>query len=86
MLEANNPGTITCIKTDNENCFLYFFMALGQTIAWLKKVKPIVAIDETHLKGKYKGTLFIALFFDGYEQIYPLALGIADKKNEILYT
>ena len=86
MLEANNPGTITRIETDDENCFLYFFMALGQTIAGFKKVRPIVAVDGTHLKGKYRGALFIASCFDGNKQIYPLAFGIADTENKILYT
>ena len=86
MLEANNPGTITRIETDDENCFLYFFMALGQTIAGFKKVRPVVAVDGTHLKGKYRGTLFIASCFDGNEQIYPLAFGIADTENEVSYT
>ena len=38
MLVANNPSTITCIETDDEICFLYFFMVLGQTIARFKRL------------------------------------------------
>ena len=38
MLEADNLGTITHIETDDENYFLYFFMALTQTIKDLKRL------------------------------------------------
>ena len=34
------------------------------------------------MKGKYKGTLFVAAYLDGNEQIYPLALGVGDTKNK----
>ena len=86
MLETKNSGTVTRIETNDENCFIYFFMALGQTITEFNKVRHVVVVDETHLRGKYKGTLFIASCFDGNEQIYPLAFGIAETENEISYT
>ena len=70
MLETKNPGTITCIGTTNDNCFLSFFMTLSQSIVEFKNVRLVVAVDETHLKGKYKGSLFIASCFDGNVQIY----------------
>ena len=86
MLETKNPGTITCIETTDDNCFLYFFMAFSQSMAGFKKLRPVVAVDGTHLKGKYKGMMFIASCFDGNQQIYPLAFGIADTENETSYT
>ena len=55
-------------------------------MAGFKKLRPVVAMDGTHLKGKYKGTMFITLCFDGNQQIYPLAFGIADMENETSYT
>ena len=62
MLEAKNSGSMTCIKTDSHNCFLYFFMALGQSIAGLNKLRIVLAVDGTHLKGKYKGTFCCIMF------------------------
>ena len=53
MLEAKNSGSMTHIETDSQNYFLYFFMALGQSIAGFNKLRPVVAIDGMHLKGKY---------------------------------
>ena len=86
MLEAKNPGSMTRTETDSHKCFLYFFMALGQFIVGFNKLRPIIAVDWTHLKGKYKGTLFVVAYLDGNEQIYPLALGVGDTKNEQSYT
>ena len=86
MLEKNNPETLTRIETAVDNSFLYFFMALGQSRAGFNKVRPVVAVDGTHLKGKYKGTLYVAACFDSNEQIFPLAFGIGDTENESSYT
>ena len=85
-METKNPGTITCIEMTDDKCFMYFFMTLLQRIVEFNKVKPVISMDETHLKGKYKGSLFIASCFDGNEQIYPLAFGIVDTENETSYT
>ncbi|XP_017972557.1 PREDICTED: uncharacterized protein LOC18604681 [Theobroma cacao] len=43
---------------------------------------PVVAIDATHLKGKFKGILFVAICKDANEQIYPLAIGIGHVEDE----
>ena len=88
MLEAKNPGSMTHIETDSHNCFLYFFMTLGQSIVGFNKLKPIVAVDGTHLKGKYKykATLFVATCLNGNEQIFHLAFNVRDTKNEQSYT
>ena len=77
---------MTRIKIDSHNCFLYFFMALGQSIAGFNKLRSVVAVDRTHLKEKYKGTLFVATCLHGNEQIYPLAFGVGDTENEQSYT
>ena len=41
-----------------------------------------VAVDETFLKCKYQGTLFIATSLDGNNQVYPLVFGIGDSEND----
>ncbi|EOY21842.1 Uncharacterized protein TCM_013984 [Theobroma cacao] len=43
---------------------------------------PVVAIDATHLKGRFKGILFVAICKDANEQIYPLAIGIGHVEDE----
>lgn len=41
----------------------------------------MIVIDETFLKGSYKGTMFVATCKDGNNQIYPLAFSVGDSKN-----
>lgn len=43
---------------------------------------PVVAIDATHLKGRFKGILFVAVCKDANEQIYPVAFGIGHVEDE----
>ena len=79
MLEQAIPGTVTKMQTDSKNRFQYLFMALGPSInGFLSGCRPVISIDATYLKGKYRGVLFVAAAKDGNEQIYPLAFGFAD--------
>ena len=66
MLKQENPGTVTKLQVDEDNRFEICFMAFGACIFDFREYcKPIIAIDRTHLKGKYKGILFIATTMDG---------------------
>ena len=83
MLEKENPGTITKLLKDEENRFEYAFMSLGPSITGFKECcRPVIVIDGTHLKGKFRGVLFVAAAKDGNEQIYPIAFGVGDKEND----
>lgn len=44
--------------------------------------KPIVQVDGTHLFGKYKGTLLIAVTQDDNNNVLPLAFAIVESKND----
>ncbi|CAL9018428.1 unnamed protein product, partial [Prunus brigantina] len=82
-LEHVNSSTRTYIHTDENNHFLYFFMAVGACIrGFQSSMRPVIAVDATHLKCKYKGVLFVANAFDGNRNIYPLAFGIGDLEKD----
>ena len=82
MFEQTISGTITKMKIDYKNRFEYLFMTFGpSTNGFLFGCKPIIAIDATYLKRKYRGVLFVAAAKDGNEQIYPLAFGFADGES-----
>ncbi|XP_034197459.1 uncharacterized protein LOC117612938 [Prunus dulcis] len=82
-LERVNSGTRTYIHTDENNHFLYFFMAVGACIrGFQSSMRPVIAVDATHLKCKYKGVLFVANAFDGNRNIYPLAFRIGDLETD----
>ncbi|KAK0596669.1 hypothetical protein LWI29_017891 [Acer saccharum] len=43
-------------------------------------IRPVIAIDATHLKSKTRGGLLVVVCKDGNEMIYPLAFGFANSK------
>ena len=44
-------------------------------------MRPVIAVDGIHLKGLYRGTMFVATCLDGNNQLYPLAIGVMDSEN-----
>jgi hypothetical protein len=81
---TTNPGTAFFIETGGDNCFKYFFMALGQCIRGFRNaMRPVILVDGTTLKAKYQGKLIIATCQDANIQIYPIAFGIVDSENDL---
>ncbi|KAI9180554.1 hypothetical protein LWI28_006007 [Acer negundo] len=84
VLEQQNPGTITDLQCADDDTFLYFFMLLGSSIRGFRRcMRPVIAIDGTYLKGRFGGTMFVATAQDGNEQVYPIAFGYGDSKNNL---
>ena len=69
MIPRNNP---------NEEIFQHVFWAFTPSIQGFTHYRPILSIDGTHLYGKYKGTLLIAMGCDGNNQLFPLAFSIIE--------
>ena len=58
-------------------------MASGSSLrGFTSYIRPVIAVDGTFMKGKYKGTLFIATSLDDNNQLYPVALGVGDSEND----
>ncbi|KAL6290903.1 hypothetical protein ACE6H2_008413 [Prunus campanulata] len=58
-------------------------MSLGPCIREFRTViRAVIALDETFLKGKYHGTLFVATCKDVNNQTYPVAFGVGDSEND----
>lgn len=49
---------------------------------FLSSGRPVIVVDGTHLKGKYRGVMFVDAMKDENEQIFPLAVGIGDNEND----
>lgn len=82
-----NPGSVTRLRVDEHERFEYVFFSLGVSInGFLNHEMPVIVVDDTHLKCKYKGILFIAASNDGNEQVFSLAVGISDKENNNSWT
>ncbi|KAK3183209.1 hypothetical protein Dsin_030495 [Dipteronia sinensis] len=79
--------TVTKFETDSQNRFTYGFIALGASIEGFHVViRPVIAIDATHLKAKTRGVLLDAVCKDGNEMIYPLTFGFVNSECTELWT
>lgn len=72
MVQQSNVGSVVNLQTDTEDRFQYAYMALRASIdGFLTSGRPVIVVDGTHLKGKYKGIMFVAATKDVNEQIFP---------------
>nr|GEY67660.1 transposase, MuDR, MULE transposase domain protein [Tanacetum cinerariifolium] len=72
-----NEGSVTHIETDAEGCFKLLYVGFGVAIrGFLTLMRPLIIIDEAHLKGTYEGTNLLAVGIDGNNQIVPIATGM----------
>ncbi|KAH9670064.1 UDP-N-acetylglucosamine transporter ROCK1 [Citrus sinensis] len=72
LLTTANEGTVTHLEQDGDGNFLYYFVALGSSIkGFMQYIRPVIAVDSTHLKGLYRGSMFVAACLDGNNQLYP---------------
>ncbi|XP_060202735.1 protein FAR1-RELATED SEQUENCE 4-like [Lycium barbarum] len=85
MIKLRNPGTVANIKWTAGNKFKYAFFAYGASIEGWKHCRPVMMVNATFLKSKYRGVLMIAVAKDGNNNIFPLAFGIADSENNESY-
>ncbi|KAK2644599.1 hypothetical protein Ddye_019794 [Dipteronia dyeriana] len=86
-LEEVNSGTITTLKTNVTNQFEYMFIAHAASLhGFCTVIRPVIAIDGTHLKGKFSGIMFVTICLDANNQVYPLAYGFGDVEDEMSWT
>ncbi|XP_019242649.1 PREDICTED: uncharacterized protein LOC109222791, partial [Nicotiana attenuata] len=74
MMVAKNPGT-----------FAYMFFAPAASVAGWSYCRPVIVVDATFLKSKYRGVLFVAVSKDANNQIFPLCFGVAESENNEAY-
>lgn len=81
MTEAND-GAVTHLEQDRDDNFLYYFVTLGSSVKDFKQyIRPVIAVDGSHLKRLYRGSMFVATCLDENHQLYPLAIGVLDLEN-----
>ncbi|KAJ9540662.1 hypothetical protein OSB04_027168 [Centaurea solstitialis] len=82
-VELNNPGTHTRIVVGNDGRFVSCFFALGCSIRTFRSglLRKVLIIDGAHLKGRYSGTMFLAVAMDGNNQVVPIAIGVAKSES-----
>ncbi|XP_016185320.1 uncharacterized protein LOC107626950 [Arachis ipaensis] len=54
------------------------FWSFNPCIRAFRHCKPLIQVDGTHLYGKYKGTLLVAVAQDGNQNIVPIAFALVE--------
>ncbi|KAL7185432.1 hypothetical protein ACSBR2_027384 [Camellia fascicularis] len=78
----NNPGSYINIDYDDQNhWFIRFFISFKACIDGFNHCRPLLFLDGTFLKGKFKGNLLAATAKDDNQGLFPLAIAIVDSEN-----
>ena len=81
-LKLMNPGSVTNIETSNDDRFRRFFWAFAPSIrAFTSSLRPMIAVDGSHLRGKYPGVLLVAVTLDGNHKLFPIAFAFAEAEG-----
>ncbi|XP_021741484.1 uncharacterized protein LOC110707748 [Chenopodium quinoa] len=85
-LKESNPGTVVEWRllestVPGTHIFQRVFWAFKPCIDGFRHCRPLITIDGTHLYGKYKGTLLIAMGTDANFQLFPLAFAVVEGEN-----
>ncbi|KAM1000023.1 hypothetical protein ACFX2A_006816 [Malus domestica] len=82
-LISTNSGSYCVVECDpNTLRFWRLFVCYGACIEGFRWCRPLLFIDETNLKSKYKGQLIGAMGKNGNQGSFPFAFAIVDKENE----
>ena len=82
MLRETNLDTVVNLKVGLENRFKYLFIVFDDSIKGFQYCRPVVIVDSTHLKEKYRGVLFTLVCHDANKQIFLLVFCIGDSEND----
>ena len=80
-IKQSNLGCVVIWKTcdinmPNNEIFQRVFLSFKPSIEGFEHCRPVMSIDGTHLYGKYKGILLIAMRCDGNNHLFPLSFSI----------
>ncbi|XP_047961462.1 uncharacterized protein LOC125206219 [Salvia hispanica] len=86
-LQSRNPGTIVewkhneLLSQGRNKVFYYVFWALGPAIHAFQECQPVLTIDGTHLRGRFKGKLLVACGVDANKKTLPIAYAVVDEET-----
>jgi hypothetical protein len=82
-LKANNPGSVIGYTRDADLTLRDLHVFPEFVNESLNFVRPVISLDAAHLKGKYKGTLFIATVLTANNEVYPLGFLISSGNEDL---
>ncbi|KAL7163418.1 hypothetical protein ACSBR2_039510 [Camellia fascicularis] len=79
---AHNPGSYIKFEYDDHtHCFTRYFISFKACIDGFNHCHPLLFLDATFQKGRFKGFLLAATTKDGNQGLFPLAYVVMDSEN-----
>ncbi|BBG93605.1 hypothetical protein Prudu_001671 [Prunus dulcis] len=86
-VKKTNIGSFCTLECEaGINRFRWFFVSFGSCIAGFQYCIPLLFINATFLKSKYKGQLLCASGKNRNQGFYPIAFGVVDFETEENWT
>ncbi|KAK4375806.1 hypothetical protein RND71_006483 [Anisodus tanguticus] len=78
-----NPGTVVKLVLNDEKRLQRFFFSLHASVHGFKHgCRPLVFLEATSLRSKYKETLMTATGVDADDGFFPVAFAVIDTEND----
>jgi hypothetical protein len=86
VIVSSNPESKDVVYSNPLPCagvrqFSRAAWAFAPCIRALPYLRPVINIDASFLKGRYKGRLFVTVGYDTENQLMPLTFGLAEVEN-----
>ncbi|XP_028123300.1 uncharacterized protein LOC114320342 [Camellia sinensis] len=81
VMENNPNGYINLDFQQQTGRFVWYFISFRTYINGFKHCRPLLFLDDTFLKGRFKGNLLAATAMDGNQGLFPVAFAIVDSEN-----
>ncbi|XP_028078013.1 uncharacterized protein LOC114279923 [Camellia sinensis] len=78
----NNPHNFINMDFEQETGrFVRYFIAFRACMDGFKHCRPLLFLNGTYLKGRFKRTLLVATAKDGNQGLFPIAFTVVDAEN-----
>jgi len=82
MVLETNPGSFVSLKSEN-GWFTRFYITYDACVdGFLVSWRPLIFLDGTLLKDRYKDTFLTATAYDGDNRLFSLAFYMCDIENK----
>lgn len=83
-LKETNPGSIVNYEIDPvSNAFRRVFICFAASLmGFLRDCRPIIFLDGTHIKTKFKGSILCAVATDGNNDMFTIAFATVNAEND----
>ncbi|KAK4281176.1 hypothetical protein QN277_012700 [Acacia crassicarpa] len=87
-LKLSNPSSDVCVEVSEEGLehgrriFKRMYVCFNASkVGWREGCRPLICVDGTFLKGRFRGILLTEVGVDGNDSLYPLAVALVEKEN-----